>query len=380
MHSFLIAGNLIKRVLSDKKGLLTNLLLPVLVVSLIVYFTGNSQSVELKVGVANLDRGILGETLHRELSQMSQVKVAEMSEEDLKQHVRDRKVHVGIVIPADFSRQLLEEKRVHVQSYQSLPSELAISLEQRTNLFIGQLVRTVKQVKALRLDKQEEERLLADILEKQTRHNVASRVTDYNWYVPERMFLVIGFLLFFLMNMILNAIAVVLEDRRAKTMDRLYAAPVRPFEAALGYFLGVFTLGAMQILLVLIITVYGLHYNYQVPFGELFLILTCFLLAVVAIGSAVAGLVKRSDMMSPISSVIITPTCMLGGCWWPYEIMPDFLQKAANFVPQKWTLQAITELAAGANLPDVTLHIGILLLFAFVFLGFGSIVLRPAAE
>jgi ABC-2 type transport system permease protein len=57
--------------------------------------------------------------------------------------------------------------------------------------------------------------------------------------------------------------------------------------------------------------------------------------------------------------------------------MPDAMQKLANFVPQKWTIEAITNLASGDTLTDIRLHLAILLLFAVVLLAFGSVALRP---
>jgi ABC-2 type transport system permease protein len=69
---------------------------------------------------------------------------------------------------------------------------------------------------------------------------------------------------------------------------------------------------------------------------------------------------------------------MIGGCFWPIEIMPEFLQKAANFVPQKWTIDAIVRLASGESIMDVWMNIVILGLFALILLSFGSAILKPS--
>lgn len=68
---------------------------------------------------------------------------------------------------------------------------------------------------------------------------------------------------------------------------------------------------------------------------------------------------------------------MLGGCFWPITIMPVWMQKIANFVPQKWAIDAIERLASGQTLSEMRMHMGILSLFALILLGVGSVILKP---
>ncbi|MNI27117.1 ABC-2 family transporter protein [compost metagenome] len=68
---------------------------------------------------------------------------------------------------------------------------------------------------------------------------------------------------------------------------------------------------------------------------------------------------------------------MLGGCFWPVYVMPEWMQKIANFVPQTWVIDAIERMSSGSGLGDVMLHVGILSLFALILLGVGSVILKP---
>jgi hypothetical protein len=36
------------------------------------------------------------------------------------------------------------------------------------------------------------------------------------------------------------------------------------------------------------------------------------------------------------------PTCLIAGCMWPREFMPDFMLKLSNFVPQTWILKGLS--------------------------------------
>ncbi|OUM95778.1 MAG: hypothetical protein A9Z00_14345 [Thermobacillus sp. ZCTH02-B1] len=182
----------------------------------------------------------------------------------------------------------------------------------------------------------------------------------------------------FLMMLINHSVAVVVEDRRNRTMERVYAAPVRSFDIAAGHFIGSVLIGTLQVLAIaaLIRLVFG--YDYGVPAWMQIVVMECFILAALGIASAVAGFVRNTRNLNIINTLIMTPTCMLGGCFWPIDIMPSFMRKLANFVPQKWAIEAMELGASGASLDRIALPLGILLLFAAVLLGFGAAVLRPA--
>lgn len=58
---------------------------------------------------------------------------------------------------------------------------------------------------------------------------------------------------------------------------------------------------------------------------------------------------------------------MLAGCFWPVEIMPKVLQKVANFLPQRWTLETLDQLQTAHPAGSLYLNYLILLAFALAF-------------
>jgi ABC-2 type transport system permease protein len=64
-----------------------------------------------------------------------------------------------------------------------------------------------------------------------------------------------------------------------------------------------------------------------------------------------------------MQNVVIVPTCLLAGCYFPYDIMPKTVQKIANFLPQRWLMDTISKLQQG--IPFSELYLNILILFAF---------------
>jgi ABC-2 type transport system permease protein len=76
---------------------------------------------------------------------------------------------------------------------------------------------------------------------------------------------------------------------------------------------------------------------------------------------------NNSLQVGTLSNIIITPSCMIGGCFWSLDLMPDYMKKAANFMPQKWTLEAVTKLQKGGTLQEIYFQIIILLMFSAAF-------------
>ncbi|MNI99561.1 hypothetical protein D3C73_1586710 [compost metagenome] len=58
--------------------------------------------------------------------------------------------------------------------------------------------------------------------------------------------------------------------------------------------------------------------------------------------------------------------------------MPDYMQKAANFVPQKWAIEAAELAATGSGWSELWLPFAVLGLMAAVLLAIGSAILRPS--
>jgi ABC-2 type transport system permease protein len=76
---------------------------------------------------------------------------------------------------------------------------------------------------------------------------------------------------------------------------------------------------------------------------------------------------KNTTGAGAMQNLIITPTCLLAGCFFPAEIMPATIRKIAEFLPQHWLLDALTRLQAGEAFGSLYLNMLILLAFALAF-------------
>jgi ABC-2 type transport system permease protein len=102
-------------------------------------------------------------------------------------------------------------------------------------------------------------------------------------------------------------------------------------------------------------------------FGEMLGILLLFSLVAIALALLLTAFSKNSKGASALQTLIITPTCLLAGCFFPAEIMPDTVQKISSFLPQHWLLVTITKLQDGQAIGSLVLNLIILVAFAAVF-------------
>lgn len=383
MSSTLIALNIIRRTIGNRKGLLVFVLIPMLVISGIVGMFGNATDHKVQIAIWNEDQGWLSEPI---LESIQATESYEMNIQDpqgttlevMKVEVYEGKWGAAIHIPAGFTQRLLAGEETSVSLFrkneQLWNASLQITLTESTD----RLARNVQMASESSADTQIQEQLVRELLEQQNKGKVDVTIKKLLQPYNEALILVIGLMLMFVMLLVNQSIHGILEDRANRTMSRVFAAPVRSWEIAFGNFLGCLLLGTLQLILILTVTRYVIGYDFGLPFGKTLVIMEFFLLAAVGIASAVAGLVKNSASLGNINNLVVIPTCMLGGCFWPVTIMPDFMQKLSNFIPQRWAIAAMEQVQSGASLLDVGVELGVLFLFAAVLLAFGSYVIQPA--
>ncbi|MDP4083272.1 MAG: ABC transporter permease [Bacillota bacterium] len=180
-----------------------------------------------------------------------------------------------------------------------------------------------------------------------------------------------GFSIMFVMIVMMSVTGVLLEARKTGVWYRLLSTPTSRLEVMGGYFLSFFLIGWIQfgVLMAASTLLFGVHWGNLLG---VFILVTSLLLCVVGLGLFISGFVKTTEQQGAFGSVIITATCMLGGVYWPLDIVPSFMQKIAEFIPQTWAMRGFTELISrGGSVQDIVAPVSVLLAFSVVFLAIG---------
>lgn len=379
MPSLIIAWNMVKRTLGRRRGWIVFVLVPCVVVTLTVFLLGRTTAAGIIVSYVNEDEGPVGQYLMEQLEHSGQYVLKESASEDvLREELLQNKSTVGVYVPRSFSDGIMEGGSPSVKVYEVSTSEASVMIRMTADSTVKRLNGSASAIREMSDSGEGRMQALSQVLEQSAKKRVDTKVTDLNLYAKPGLSNVTGFTLMFMMTLISSVVAMILDDRRQRTLSRMYTAPVRAYEIALGNFLGSLVVGSLQVIIVLLLSRYVLRYEYGIPFMLHFLILMAFMLVSLGLASTIAGLIRNDQNAAMINSMIVTPSCMLGGCFWPLAIMPEFMQKLANFIPQKWAIEAVEIAATGGTLADISLPLAVLGLMAVILLAVGSAVLRPS--
>jgi len=171
---------------------------------------------------------------------------------------------------------------------------------------------------------------------------------------------------FIMMMVLIYGGVTVMEDRKKGVLERMLYSPLSTGELFQGKLLGRWALGVLQALMLFVVgtAFFGLNLG-NVPLA--LLVLAVFAFAMAALSVFIGSRLAREDLIGGVSVLLANMFAGLGGCWWPNEIVPPAVQKAAMVSPAYWAMDALHALRFfQGGLRDILPHLGILLALAAV--------------
>ncbi len=157
-------------------------------------------------------------------------------------------------------------------------------------------------------------------------------------------------------------------ERQSGTLRRLFVMPVSKAQLLLGTIGGQFltSLAQMALLIGFGIAVMGLNWGNDLAGLAVMMIATG--LCGAAMGTMLGAFVKSARQANGLSIMLGMVMALLGGCWYPQEIIPEGVRTILQIVPTTWAMRGLTDLAArGLGLPAILPSAAILVAFAAVF-------------
>jgi len=152
-------------------------------------------------------------------------------------------------------------------------------------------------------------------------------------------------------------------ERRRGLLARLATAPLSRLEVVLGKLGGKFVLGLIQIGFSIVVGTYlfGVDWGGQLP--AVVVVLTVYGLFISALGLCLGNLARTEGQAVGIGVFAANMLAALGGCWWPVEVTPAWMQRLADWLPTGWVMSAMHDLTSfglgpTAVLPEVLLLLG----------------------
>ncbi len=182
-----------------------------------------------------------------------------------------------------------------------------------------------------------------------------------------------GFSLYMVIYTIANGVYHIVIERRKNIWDRLTISSISKWQVYLANLIYSFLLGYIQVAIVLAIFHFGVGVNFYGGFSNTLLVIIPYLLCVVALSIFVASISNTPGKFNVYISVLAVPIAMIGGGFWPLEIVSSEIMQTISFIsPIRYGM----ELLYGVTLNNVPFSetlapISVLLFMTVLLMGLG---------
>lgn len=404
--------------LHNRRALLLNLLMPVVLGAFFGYLFGGSgeqQGGKIEVALVVQDDGPIGQRIVAAISAEKVLNVKTMDEAQARNLVEHGKVSAAIIVPKHFGddaarsffsfgekpalgvlfdpsqkttlamlKGILTQHVMEVVSAEAfggaagskVVDESLAALASRTthDPQSDALVQVLTDVKQLNTQMQNlpanERRAGTGLSMPFTTHDEAltSGPQQYNGYAHSFAGMAVQFVLFFA----INAGIEVLSARKLGIWNRLLAAPISPYRLLTARIASA-SLIAMALLCAIFMMAHLLFkVNVTGSLPGMLAIIASFSLMTGGFGVLVAALGKTPEAARSLSSFAVLIMVMLGGAWVPSFIFPAWLQTATLIVPTRWAVDGFDAMTwRGLGIEAAIGPVAVMLLSALLFGGIG---------
>ncbi|RJG17692.1 ABC transporter permease [Paenibacillus thiaminolyticus] len=347
----------------NKKNWLVYFGLPVVGVLVSMMLYANNSSGTLRVGMLNLDgNDAITQDAIRFLEGLNQMKVTIMDEAAMKRDIAAGKLDSGIVFGEGFAASVRAGQPDHLDIISVKGAQVTAYVKAMLQNYVGN-------VAAIGRSAGGDDAWFDKIYDaySQQRFKVMAETLEDTSNLKSMTYQSIGFLVAFMMYSAVNMSEMILKEKENRTFLRLLSAPVSARTYVLSNVAVNVVIMLLQITVTLIVMKNILHIDSGIPYGTMIAALFLFALTAISLSLLIVAFSKSSTGAGALQNLIITPSCLLAGCFFPMDIMPDTMRKISNFMPQHWLLDMINRLQQGVTLGSLSLHMAILISFAVVF-------------
>ncbi len=173
-----------------------------------------------------------------------------------------------------------------------------------------------------------------------------------------------------------GAILLVIE-REQGLLRRLASAPIPRRHVVAGKWLGKLLLGFVQIAFGMLTgtILFGMDWGRALPMVIVLMAVYAGMMA--ALGLVLGSIARSPAQASAIGVITANVFAALGGCWWPIEVAPRWMQALQLVFPTGWAMDALHRLIAFGHGPlSVLPHVVAMALAAVLLLVLGARVFR----
>lgn len=326
---------------------------------IIMNFMFSNTNTTITVHLIDQDKSSFSKSFVRQLDKIPGMDVKEEKQSDLNNQVTQLKkgtISSIVVIPKGFEEKFAEGKS-NIQLYRDGNANQAATAVATILNNLSEQYRE-QNIKAKLTNKGETEAEVAATMKAPftitTINETTSKVNGITQVVP-------GYMIMFSFFIIMTMVTRFTTERDSGMVSRLQGTSISSWQ----YLLGMWLPNVLMVLLqCLVLLLFG-HFVYGLVFGNFLLVLLIVLslsICGASIGIAVSMIVQSDQAAKGITQLFTLGGSMLGGLWFPFDMLPSYVQIIGRITPQYWAQHGLQEVMAhGAKLSDIWPSFAVLL-------------------
>ena len=288
---------------------------------------------------------------------------------DLDRLLNENDISAALVIPSEFSRNLIKGDTVSLQVLiDGSNSNTASTIIGYTNAIITEYSTKILAEKVLLKTNQK----LANVIDYRPRVWYNSELKSVKFLIPG----LIGFILL-ITSVISTSLSIVKEKERG-TMEQILVSPVKPLELIIGKTTTYIIIALITALLIFIAGYYMFDVIIKGSYFLLFISIILYLASSLGIGLLISSISDTQQVAFMISAIVtMLPTFVLSGFVFPIANMPIFIQLITYIVPARYFFVILREIVLkGAGINAFWIDMLMLTIYSFVTLFLSTLRMR----
>jgi ABC-2 family transporter len=171
--------------------------------------------------------------------------------------------------------------------------------------------------------------------------------------------------MFTLLVLLTSGAVLLVAERREGLLRRLATTPIPPAAVVAGKWIGRMALGLVQIGFALLTGTVLFKMQWGPDFPAVAVVLVAYAGLNASLGLLLGSAARTEGQAVGVGVLTANVMAALGGCWWPIEITPGWMQKLSLALPTGWAMDALHRLVSfQSGAASVVPHVTVLALAA----------------
>ncbi|WAM34163.1 ABC transporter permease [Caldicellulosiruptor morganii] len=349
----------LKRLLKDPVNLFFVILIPVFTLIAISFFSIGQQQ-KLQIGIVMEENDLVADLIKKDLSKFSNV--TKIDSRKIRYELIFNSLDCVVEMPKNLTESIYKGKKFTLRIHSFSKTGYYIQIKNRIETALSiywQLAR----------DSKSKEEFLNKVKKfSNVGIDLSINSSEENG-IKNKIGFILGFFVLSLLSICLNSTAVILKDKEEGALVRIFTSTVKPKSYVVQVIVAVVLVALFQVGLYFGIAKMVFKKDIVINLKDFAIVVSGCVLLFVSLSMGIITFIKDKRQLSVLMPVVVTVLPMLGGCYWPLDIMPAFMQKISLLVPTTYVMNVLKEiLVSGKGILDIKLDLIIIALFSSIFI------------